>query len=833
MRHLFSILFQDPEILDENKRCCGNWSLVLNNEYETYLLQSISTVVLGVDKLDNIQVLANAIENRIQKYFQDEDDISIDREIDVLCIGISLLNLFVQNNWTGPATKCQPTDFLSKGLSNKAEELKAFCKEALSSNSVPVYPLLDYPEYLLLAKVILVQCRPLLKSCQTSDWWAMRCLWIQQQLMDEKSPEIHEQIMNLRESIFQNDSIMSCENNKELCVRFHLECSPICHYYYHYQKSRDHLEAAQKAAGITVSFTGALGKRTKFQQTNCAQLIVKVEKHGDVAEKSFSRLSEDAKSLVKQHLPKDLQLDDDVILEHVKLLERSESESPSLTALEQAIILALFAEHKRNSAKFELLKEELSAYIENIVAQPQCWGAQLKALMARSLLEKDKGRKIERAMMQMEVLVNELKQDKCPVSVRFHQFYALNLPPKWVVEGEFASLLYSLGSTSAALQIYLRLNLWEDAVHCYQRLDKLDKAERLIQEQLSIKETPLMLCLLGEVTRKPEYYLKAWEVSNQTSARAQRSLGRLYLDEKKYEESIQCFEKSLERNSLQYNTWFLLGFAAIKSEQHRVAIRAYRKCVTIEVDNFEAWNNLAHSHIKLKEKDKAHMTLQEAIKCNYESAKVWENFLFVAIDVGDFQGSIRAYHRLLDFQEKYTDVEILNILVTAVVEDLLDKGGIPASQFRKKLLELFGRLTSTVTGNAEVWRSYARLLGDCNSTDQMDNDKAVQCLQKSHRSRTQTTDWSKEVESCKKIMEQSIELAKAYQLVSGAKSSQVEAIQLLSSAKLMLKSVVSNTKLHHGQFENESTTEMSGLQSQLEQELQNVIAMINIRKEQV
>ncbi|XP_071962355.1 tetratricopeptide repeat protein 27-like [Antedon mediterranea] len=828
--------------LDDKTSAAAAWTepegdkcvqLVLNRKYESCLLCGTSVDILGTNtQEEGMEDLGNAIENRIKKYLNDEQVNCIERELEVLCIGISLLNLFVQNNWTGPKTKCQPTHFLSQGLrtTEKAQDFKEFCKESLSSSSDAVYSLLDFPEYLFLAKVILVQCRPLLTMCQTSDWWAMRCLWIQQQLIDEKSPEIHEEIMKCREKILKNEVLVANEDNMELCVMFHLECCPLSHYYYHYQQSEDHLEAAQKAAGIKVSFTGALGKRTKFQQTNCAQLILKIEKQ-EIATLSTA-LSEDDKSLIKENLPKDLHLDDDVILERVQLLEPNETKSTDLAPLQQAVVLGLFSHHKRNSAKFELLKEELNAYVDNVLGQPQCWGAQIKALMARSLLEKDKGRKIERAMMQVEVLVNELKQEKCPVSVRFHHFYSLNLPPKWVVESEQASLLLSLGSTSAALQVYLRLQLWEEAIFCYQKLDKLDKAERLIHDQLSAKETPLMLCLLGDVTRNPEHYLKAWEVSNHKSARAQRSLGRLYLDDEKYEESIQCFEKSLERNSLQYNTWFLLGFAALKSEQYKVAIRAYRKCLTIEMDNFESWNNLAHCHIKLKEKGKAHKTLQEAIKCNYENEKVWENFLFVATDVGDFQSSIQACHRLLDLKGKYVDEEIMNILVTAVVNNITGSDGVPASKHRKKLQELFGRLTSIVTGNADVWRSYARLLGDGHSSDQIDNDKAIQCLQKSHRCRTQNSDWSKDVETCMVIMEQSIELSKAYQLVSESKTSHREAIQLLSSAKLMLKTVHSNTKLQHGEFENEGTTKMAGLQLQLEQELQNVLTLINKRKEQ-
>ena len=73
----------------------------------------------------------------------------------------------------------------------------------------------------------------------------------------------------------------------------------------------------------------------------------------------------------------------------------------------------------------------------------------------------------------------------------------------------------------------------------------------MINEQLAKQETPVMLCLLGDVTQERKYYERAWEVSGQRSARAMKSLGLSCVHAQEYEKAIEYLEKSLEKNFLQ------------------------------------------------------------------------------------------------------------------------------------------------------------------------------------------------------------------------------------------------------------------------------------------
>ena len=60
----------------------------------------------------------------------------------------------------------------------------------------------------------------------------------------------------------------------------------------------------------------------------------------------------------------------------------------------------------------------------------------------------------------------------------------------------------------------------------------------MIREQLAIEETPMLYCYLGDILNSAEHYLKAWEMSGQHFARAQRSLAYLHLRSKKVGKSL-------------------------------------------------------------------------------------------------------------------------------------------------------------------------------------------------------------------------------------------------------------------------------------------------------
>nr|XP_039248400.1 tetratricopeptide repeat protein 27-like [Styela clava] len=790
--------------------------LVTTGKYKECIIHIKNTVsFLNLTSMEDIYQL-----KFLARQYLTDDDESLRKEIEILCYGVSCLQLFVINNWTGP----ESSDLTSLLFTNfDSVDIKERILQELDVDGENVYALIADPILLYIA-MILFQQFDLFHHLQTAKWWCLRYISIHQQLIPERSPTLHELSKALIQNFSQQDFLES-EQNRSYKIQFYLETGLLQLFYYQYKEAEQSFQTATALCGIECSLDGALGVRTRFQEKLIAQLRVQINRTRN------DKLITKAPTLTDEDIPKALPLNDDTLLEAVKYSEEEVDENQNLIPEEQAVILMMCTKMQKTSASHKLKDEQIKCVIEYLLSDPKSWSIHTESLRVRCIHEKHKSRTVERSMMQLESLVKNISlKSKCSDDnhhlaslKRLSLFYSVWPKPKWIMEKQLAMLYESLGVRASSLEIYMRLHMWEEAIVCLISTERGHEAEELIRKQLAIKETANLYCLLGDILLDPDLYLKGWDISNQRSARSMRSLGAYKISKKLYKEAIECFEKSLAVNYLQTGTWFSMGCAALACEDFDKAAMAFQRCVSLNWDNFEAWTNLAVSFVRANKKDQAYKALVEALKCNYDRWELWENFLFVSADTGHFSDLIRAYNRLLDLKDKYVDIPVLKILVRAMNEDILGSNNVPASKLKQKALTLFGRLTSKTTSNWEVWSLYAKVLGNGTGGENKDeNAKALTFLQKSLRSALQRPSWEKDSKSAEQAVTLCIEVIDACSVCHKQENmNEGEFKSMITSTRLSINGVKAKLRVQEEDLLNEeSKLEFANLAQKVEDKLQ-------------
>ncbi|KAF2849458.1 TPR-like protein [Plenodomus tracheiphilus IPT5] len=585
-------------------------------------------------------------------------------------VAIAAFHAFLQSTVTGPPLPFKSAEvILPKAVSGDAAALskaRADLIASLSTDGIAAYKLTPNIELLCLAETILIS-PPIQKNIELSAWARLRVNFVHQRILSEPAPSIQTAIyddLKTIEGLIVNLGTEKAER-KDLHTSFLLERAAIHTHHGFDKKARADLDQATAERKFEFALTGLMGKRTKFQQKDTSQLLVLARSAG----------TETSETAVDASKPEALNLNDDTLLESISFTEKTAitdiqdesalpssltsmdpSNQPLLDPLDSVILLSLAESIKNTNPADGLTREETIPYATRVLEGGSSnWQVYTQALLVRSRIEGYRSRTMERGLLQLQALVDQViaetsgdsttdaetgekvtsflpqakEGEAASVEERLRYIFPLCSPSRWELEAELAARWVHVGGLRSALDIYERLEMWAEAALCYAATEKEDRARKMIRRQLfhatggddenvdpdaetwegpardpPPAEAPRFYCILGDINNDLSMYDKAWEVSGARYARAQRSLGQRYITQHDYAKAAEAYSLSIKINGLYQPAWFALGCAYLELQQFKKAVEAFSRCVQLDDQDAESWSNLAASLLHLKPKVK-------------------------------------------------------------------------------------------------------------------------------------------------------------------------------------------------------------------------------------
>ncbi|KAI9770899.1 MAG: hypothetical protein M1840_002603 [Geoglossum simile] len=598
-------------------------------------------------------------------------------EFQTLLIGIAALHAFLQSNVTGPPLPFPVPEAVFPQATNVGE-IRRQCLSSLAVEGVAPYELIPDVELFCLAKGIFNN-PDLTGEWAGLRWWRVRVNALHQRLISEPTATLRGEIY--RDLEFLKAEILGGENarySQDQRIQLLLEMAAIDTFYGLDANARMNLDLAAKVSGFEFAITGLPGKRTKFQEKDISQLVVfaRSATNPDSTDRVLTPATEvgiqeaDGRSTnsplpAEAAKPKNLELNDDTLLESISFSQTSKSALPAiqdgsslppaladldpsaqppLKPLDSTILLSLANSITNLSPAHGLTREETLPYATRVLNDGSSnWQVYSQALLIRSRIEKYKSRTKERGLLQLQALVDQVIADtttpvgslsagvelagaastflprpseaeSAPVTERLKYIHQLFSPTRWELEMELASRWVDLGGMRTALEIFERLQMWAEAALCWAAADREDKAKEIIRNQLFTSPK-------DERTSEDGGH-ETWEERDPPPANAPR----LWCIMGDIEHDPALYKRAWDVSKCRYaRAQRSLGRHYFSARDYSVAEEAYMKSLKINGLDHASLFALGCTRLELENWDGAVEAFSRTVQLDDEDAEGWSN----------------------------------------------------------------------------------------------------------------------------------------------------------------------------------------------------------------
>lgn len=620
---------------------------------------------------------------------------------ETLLLALASLNAFLQINVTGPVLEDVPA------FAPDMEELRKDCLRTLEVDGVSPYQYIPYLELFCLARRIVLSApgragrvegaglslawmrlrvhiwhyklltQPHLGAGSTfaksSQWSDVPSLI---SLVSDSMETVRKEVLD-REIWAEGESSWSKAEKMECALEL-VNCEIMLG---RDDKAREGLKEAVEMSGLEYVLTGALGKKTKFQDESKSQLVV------------LARSAEEATGGGAQ--PEALPLNDDVLLEKTafddvrgngttdasipaRLKDLGPDAQPQLDPLDQIILLTEATLKDAFSPLDVLTSTEVLPYAQRVLADKSTnWQVYTQALIVRSRTEVHRSRTVERGVLQLQAVVDQIVVDtspapgssegnvpsiavtpadskptsflpapkpneSAPATERLKYVNAVSTPPRWHLESELAYGWAGIGSLVSALEIFKRLRLWPEVALCLASATASDGTERSGGEEKGRGVIRWRLFhRTGQDSSAPPVDADDEKIEDVTRLSGDDWMGpertpppnaaRLWCILGDIEDEPAHYERAWTLSNARFSrAQRSLGEHYIQKKDFARARDAYSKAVHVNRLSPDMWSRLGDIHLRLGEFEPAAEAFSRAIGAasdvvGGEDARTWSN----------------------------------------------------------------------------------------------------------------------------------------------------------------------------------------------------------------
>jgi hypothetical protein len=212
----------------------------------------------------------------------------------------------------------------------------------LASDGELAYTKLVHPQYLILARAILIDNLSFIKHSKSKVWWSARVAYKHQELIANPAESLR-----VHMTAQYNKTIFAYGNDTRAAIEFGL----VYHYYQDSVHAREYFLKAKESTGLVAELSGILGRRTKYQTFDTAQLVLLAQSKPESATASTTTTPADSDAKVPERV-KHEDTWDEASLPHANLVAADANTTlteQNLDVLDQCIILTLWYVHLLNT----------------------------------------------------------------------------------------------------------------------------------------------------------------------------------------------------------------------------------------------------------------------------------------------------------------------------------------------------------------------------------------------------------------------------------------------------------------------------------------------------